>query len=454
MSQIPTISEQVRSYARAKKLWSPGDRLLLACSGGGDSVALLLILQELTPTEGLELCVAHLHHGLRGKYADEDARFVEELCRRLGMPFTLGRCDVRGEARARKVGLYEAGRKLRQSFMLDTAQEVGATRIAVGHTLDDRAETLLINLLRGTGLRGLTSMRPRHGNFIRPLLGLGRKALRDYLRERGQMWREDSSNLAGGVRARLRNEVFPLLDEIGKTDAAAILGRAAGILAREEDMLHALGRFWAKQLASGDGIDIDGLGKLPADLARRVVVEAFGRQGLTEERWEALWVWIKSGAQGRLEVSNNRSFVAERGVLILLEEEELAAPALETAILTVPGRLELPQLRMMLVACRPQEVPAGTDAIYGGEPVPKQLIVRFRQPGDRIKLPGGTKKLQDLFVDAKIPRRQRDLVPLVVLGDEVLWAVGVAKAVGFSAKAGGVWAVFRVEILSGNHLST
>ncbi len=442
MSQIPTLTEQVRAYARAKKLWSPGDKLLLACSGGGDSVALLLILQELAETEGLELHAAHLHHGLRGNDADEDARFVEELCLRLGISFRLGRCDVRGEAKARKVGLYEAGRTLRRAFLLDTSQEVGATQIAVGHTLDDRAETLLINLLRGTGLRGLTAMRPRQGKFIRPLLGLGRKALRDYLREREQPWREDSSNIAGGVRARLRNEVFPLLGEIGRTDAAAMLGRAAGILAREEDMLHALGAFWARQLATGDGIDLGGLVKLPADLARRVVVDAFGRQGLTEERWEALWEWVKSGATGRIEISDSRSFVAERGVLKLLEEVELDAPGLETGILTVPGRLELPQLGMALVACLPEEVPAGADAIYGVEPVPEHLIVRSRQPGDRIRLPGGSKKLQDMFVDAKIPRRRRDLIPLVVLGDEVLWAVGVAKATGYGSKTGGQWAVY------------
>jgi tRNA(Ile)-lysidine synthase len=446
MSQIPTLPEHVRAYARAKKLWQPGDKVLLACSGGGDSVALLLILHELASVEGLELHAAHLHHGLRGNDADEDARFVEELCRRLGIQLTLGRCDVRGEARARKVGLYESGRELRRTFLLDTAQEIGATHIAVGHTLDDRAETLLINLLRGTGLRGLTSMRPRQGQFIRPLLGLERRALRDILQERGQEWREDSSNLAGGVRARLRNEVFPLLDDIGKTDAAAMLGRAAGILAREEDMLHALGHFWAKQLANDEGIELAGLRKLPADLARRVVVEAFGRQGLSEERWEAVWEWIKSGAKGHIEVSNSRSFVAERGVLKLLGEDELAMPALETVILTVPGRLDLPQLGMALVACMPDEVPAGADTIYGVEPIPECLTVRSRQPGDRIKLPGGTKKVQNLFVDAKIPRRQRNLIPLVVMGDMVLWAVGVDKAAEFELEINKQWAVYWKSI--------
>jgi tRNA(Ile)-lysidine synthase len=443
MSPIPSIPEQVRAYARAKKLWSPGDKLLVACSGGGDSVALLLILQELAPTEGLELSAAHLHHGLRGKDADADAHFVMELCRQSGIPCTVGSCDVRAVAKERKVGLYEAGRTLRRAFLLDTAREVGANRIAVGHTRDDRAETLLINLLRGTGLRGLTSMRPRQGRFIRPLLGIGRNALRDYLRERGQSWREDSSNIAGGVRARLRNEVFPLMDAIGRTDSAAMLGRVAEILAREEDLLHALGRYWAKQLASDAGIVVEGLVKLPVDLARRVVVDTFGRQGLSEERWLALWEWMQSGAIGQIEISNNRTFMAELGVLRLLTEDALEIPAWEPATLTVPGRLELPQFGTTLVACAVDEVPTGADAIYGAVPVPEHLVVRSRQPGDRIKLPGGTKKLQDLFVDAKIPRRQRDRIPLVMLGDEVLWAVGVAKAVGNSDKSGADWAVYK-----------
>ena len=446
MLHNPSIVEQVRAYAQLKKLWSPGDKVLVACSGGGDSVALLLILSELAPTEGLELSAAHLHHGLRGEEADGDARFMEELCRQLGIPCAVGRCDVRKVAMERKVGLYEAGHELRRAFLLETAQEAGAIRIALGHTLDDRAETLLINLLRGTGLRGLASMRPRQGKFIRPLLGLGRKALREYLTEFGQSWREDSANISGGVRARLRNEVFPLLDEIGKTDSAAILGRAAGILAREEDMLHALGSFWAKQLATDDGIDLGGLVKLPADLARRVVVAQFGRQGLTEERWEALWEWIKSDAHGRIEISDNRSFVAERGVLQLLGEEELKITGLQPGILTVPGRLELPQVGITLVACRPEEVPAGADAIYGGEPLPESLVVRLRQPGDRIKLPGGTKKVQDLFVDVKIPRRERDRIPLVVLNDMVLWAIEVAKAVGCTNNSNASWSIYIIKL--------
>jgi len=447
MSRIPTIVEQVRAYTQAKRLWSPGDKVLVACSGGGDSVALLLILHELAPTEGLELSGGHLHHGLRGKEADEDARFVQELSRTLSLPCTVGHCDVRRVAKERKVGLYEAGRELRRTFLLDTAQEVGANRIALGHTLDDRAETLLINLLRGTGLRGLTSMHPRQGKFIRPLLGLGRKALREYLQERGQVWREDSSNIAGGVRARLRNEIFPLLDAIGKTNSVVMLGRAAEILSREEDLLHTLGRFWAKHLTTEGGVELAGLRKLPADLARRVVVTAFGRRGLSEERWVALWEWLQSGGAGHIEINENRSFIVERGVLRLISEEELEAPVLEPGILTIPGRLELPQLGMALVACLPDEVPTGADAIYSAESVPKRLIIRARQPGDSIRLPGGSRKLQDLFVDAKIPRRQRDLIPLVLLGDEVLWAVGVAKAAAHMNCVGGKWALYTEHIL-------
>jgi len=207
---------------RADGAARPTTPVLVAVSGGPDSVALLLALEELARSEfALALTVAHLHHGLRETTAEEDRLFVENLAARLGLPCETGRADVPAEAERPGIGIEEAARNLRRRFLADAARRAGAGKVALGHTADDRVETVLFRILRGTGVEGLVAPEPRAPldadsgiEIIRPLIDVTRADVVAFLKARGQEWREDETNRSRRhARNRIRHELLPLLRE-------------------------------------------------------------------------------------------------------------------------------------------------------------------------------------------------------------------------------------------------
>ena len=229
-TQVPAISAGdpflVHLSRPLAELIEPGSRLIVAVSGGADSVALLRGLGALQDPLALDLIAAHLNHALRGPESDEDARFVAELCESLDIPCEVGRVDVRGEARAGRVSVELAARRARYRFLLDVARRREATRVVVAHTADDQAETILHRILRGTGLAGLAGMpvRRRLGavevageaktcELVRPMLGISRGEVLGFLERIGQPFRQDISNVDPAfTRNRLRTQLIPLLE--------------------------------------------------------------------------------------------------------------------------------------------------------------------------------------------------------------------------------------------------
>src|ERR1700686_3515014 len=190
----------------------PGDRIGLGVSGGADSVAMLRIFAELRIHLGVAILVLHFNHQLRGTEADEDERFVKALAEEFHLEFESGRADVAGEARLHGWNVEDAARRLRYQFFASVAEARGLNRVAVAHTADDQAETVLSHLLRGTGLTGLAGIYPVAGLIICPLLELGREELREFLSDLGQPWREDATNQdTSRTRARIRHQLIPIL---------------------------------------------------------------------------------------------------------------------------------------------------------------------------------------------------------------------------------------------------
>lgn len=217
-------------------MWRAGDRVGVGVSGGSDSVALLRILCELREQEGIRLAVLHFNHGLRGADSDGDEKFVAELAAHLGLPFCSGREDVAGVARAKHWNLEDAARRLRYGFFAARVAEGRIDRVAVAHTADDQAETVLARVLRGTGPEGLAAIYPVNGRVVRPLLEVRRAELREYLHKLGQPWREDGSNYdRSRLRARLRHEVLPILERGIQPAVVGHLGRLAAI-SREDQV--------------------------------------------------------------------------------------------------------------------------------------------------------------------------------------------------------------------------
>src|SRR5579862_590382 len=230
------LEQRVLANIRRRKMLNPGDRVGVAVSGGADSVGCLRLLERLHRRLGIALLVVHFDHGLRGTESDADAEFVVELARRLGLECLMERGDVLATALKNKWNLEDAGRRMRYAFFERLVAKGKATRIAVAHTEDDQAETVLAHLLRGTGPTGLSGIHPETGPIVRPLLGERREAVRQYLREIEQPWREDSTNLdVRRVRARVRERLLPMLERDFANHVTSRLAALAG-LAREEQV--------------------------------------------------------------------------------------------------------------------------------------------------------------------------------------------------------------------------
>jgi tRNA(Ile)-lysidine synthase len=273
------LHQRVRKTIERYALCPPGSHVLVAVSGGSDSVALLLLLRDLAENGKFSLAgLAHLNHGLRPT-ADRDERFCRDLAARLHLRISVKQEDVKGFARGRNLSVEDAARRIRYDFLEQAADAFGADRIAVGHTQDDQAETLLLKLIRGAGLTGLAGIRPRRGRIIRPLIDATRGDLRRYLTNVGLDWIDDESNEdLANPRNRIRHRVLPELDCAAGASTRPAIARAAGLAQEDTEWLDELADRRYDQLAqpSEDGVAIEAalLAAEPAPIRRRVLLKA------------------------------------------------------------------------------------------------------------------------------------------------------------------------------------
>ena len=442
--------QRVAAAIKSHRMAAPGETVLAAFSGGPDSTALLHALWRLRGRLECKLCACHVHHGLRGEEADLDARHAAEFAASLGVPFVEKRGDVRAAARARKLSLETAAREVRYALLEEAAEAVGAQRIATGHTADDQAETVVMNLLRGAGPAGLSGMPAVRGKVVRPLLGLSRAEVAAYCAAEGLGYRVDRSNAEMEfTRNRIRHEVMPALLKV-QPSAVEALCRLAEIMRAENELAaeaaeEALGQV-ATQRRSGStasslGLSLAAFGQLPEALRRRVLRAAIARvkgdeRDLVLERIEALMELAEAGRAGSV-VELPGGVRAERRygeVLIGRGRRGAAAPTGEWP-LPVPGEARTglgwtisaalsEDLSVPEEQCSEGPYAAALDAEEAGE----ELVVRARRRGDRFTPLGMREacKLQDFLVNAKAPRAERARIPLVVSRKrgEIVWVVG------------------------------
>jgi tRNA(Ile)-lysidine synthase len=278
-----SLTASVRRTIERLAAPAAGETVVVALSGGPDSVALLDALTTLAPSRGWRVVAAHLDHRLRPGSA-EDAAFCRDLCGRLGVSLRVGAADVRARLGRDRGGLEEAGRLERYAFLRAVKREEGASVIAVAHTRDDQAETLLLRLLRGSGGRGLASMREKKGDLVRPLLGVSRAQVVAHLNERGLSWLEDPTNHdLGLLRNRVRHELIPYLEARFNPRVRETLARSARLLGDDADAMAPLAEaLWLHSARESDGavaLSRAALREAPAALARAVVRRAIEASG-------------------------------------------------------------------------------------------------------------------------------------------------------------------------------
>ncbi|MDO5136590.1 MAG: tRNA lysidine(34) synthetase TilS [Eubacteriales bacterium] len=434
---------RVCAYIRENQMIRPGDLVIAGVSGGTDSMAMLYLLAGLRGELSFSLQVVHVHHGIRGREADQDASLVEAFCRERGLPFQKYQYDVPALSRLWKRGEEETGRMVRREAFQRASEDSGLPgeriRIALAHNRDDLGETLLHNLCRGAGLRGLSSMRPREGNLIRPVLCLEKKEIIDYLRKERIPHRVDSTNLSDGyTRNRIRRHVMPLLKEMVNPEAAGHMAQTAMLLARASDYLDEKGR----ELAAAYGREQDGAWFLEEAFFRQEdapvssgILEIFYR--LSQSRRDFGLVHVEDVRRlaesqvGRM-LCLPQGLTARRvygGVSIQKEGRKEAPFAGGEWPLPIPGILKSPlgeiETKIFFYTGQKIEEKKYTkwldyDRINSG------LSVRTRRAGDFliVNKEGNKKKLSRCLIDDKVPKDIRDRLPLVTDREEVLWAIG------------------------------
>jgi len=322
------LHQRVRKTIERYALCPPGSRVLVAVSGGSDSVALLFLLRDLAEKGKFALAgLAHLNHGLRPT-ADRDERFCRELADRLHLRIMVKKEDVKGHARGRNLSIEDAARRIRYDFLEHAAEAFGADRIAVGHTQDDQAETFLLKVIRGAGLTGLAGIRPRRGRVVRPLLDAVRGDLRTYLSVLGEPWIEDESNEdLANPRNRIRHRVLPELDCAAGASTRPSIARAAGLAREDTEWLDELADRRYTQLAStseyGVTIEAAGLTADPPPIRRRVLLKALrmvaGGREVGLDHVEAAAATL-SGSAGGADFPGGRVEL-RRGKLVLIQQK-------------------------------------------------------------------------------------------------------------------------------------
>jgi tRNA(Ile)-lysidine synthase len=457
------LERRVLRYVRDRAVLRPGERVLAAVSGGPDSTALLLILSRLASGLDLALTAAHFDHGLRGQLAARRERsYVDALCRRVRVPLRVGAGDARAQARAWGLSREEAARELRYAFLAEAAVAAGCTVVTTGHTADDQAETVLLHIIRGSGLAGLAGMAARgpwpltgrEGLDVgRPLLCLRRQEAAHYCQAEGLKPVLDPSNVSPAfLRNRIRLELLPLLRQYNRRIDSALLRLAEA--ARAD--LAVLEGMAAGVLSTGGGKSVvlsrERLAGLPEGLQRHALRLAVRQllgdlRDLHRDHVDALLAGLVRGVGYHLDLPRGLRFdVGYEEAFLALEQGEATtfrpAPASVSrtapseAPLTVPGvtswgpwlvEAELTAVGLPAGQAGTETPPADPwqawlDADVTGE----DLRVRSWRPGDRFRPLGMAreKKLQDFFVDARVPRAQRDAVPLVLGKPGIVWVVG------------------------------
>ena len=455
---MASLQERVLRAIKRETLIPEDGRVLVALSGGADSVALTLLLYELAPTAGFSVVgLAHLNHQLRQE-ATDDEQFCLELAKGLVLPIEVGRADVRERARGEGISIEEAGHRERYAFFARVAGHLGAHRVATAHTRSDQAETYLMRLIRGAGPVGLAGIRPRSGRVIRPLLEVSRAELRTYLAQREQSFREDETNQDVRVtRNRIRHELLPFLEERFSPAIVDVLAREADIARSDADWLDgAANRIASTFVSNKEGIvsvDVEALASQPKALARRVAksaLEQVAQRAIGFDHIERFLGLARQSGLDRAEADFPGCRVERRDGRLLIGAPRRrmtdGAAAEFTYRLTIPGEVDVPEAGLVISAQRVSgtKVPAarltarGGTVTVAGEQLTAPLIVRNWRPGDAVRPLGlgGRKKLQDLFVDRKVTRFERHKVPIVADKKRgIVWVVGHTVADDFRVTA-------------------
>jgi tRNA(Ile)-lysidine synthase len=482
------LRQNFLAFLNKTGMMRPGDRVGVAVSGGADSVALLLLLVELRARLGIVLCVVHFNHKLRGNASDADEAFVAKLALKYGLEFHSASVYVAKKAKAERANLEDAARRARYDYFRSLVESGTCTKIAVAHTADDQAETVLAHLLRGTGLAGLGGIHPVVGPIIRPLLSVRRSELRRFLRVRKQKWREDATNRdTNRMRARIRKKLLPLLQKQFQPAIVEHLATLAGLAREDEAFLNALAEErlqvlvqtkkegarvalddlfspWKKAGSNAEDTEsVEKIRALSTRMVRQVVEITKPRAGqLGANHVEAVLDLARDGKSGSsLALPGGVEVRKERDALVFHVIGNAAAQSSKGKSCKYEYNIDMAQgnaqvnvtelgcvFRLRVIDWPPKRGETSKDeVVLDRDRLRSPVVLRNWRPGDRMRPQGhqSAHKLKRLLNEKRVSRWDRDGWPVLTSGGVLVWARGFPVAAEFAANEGTRTGIVMVE---------
>lgn len=436
---IENVIQTINKY----NMISKGDSIIVGVSGGPDSISLLHVLHSIRDKYSIHIHAAHLNHMLRGKESDLDTEYVKFFCSKLGIPCSVKYVDINKLSAETGMSTEEAGRKARYEFFSDLAKEIGATKIALAHNMNDQAETILMRMMRGTGIEGLCGIKPvRDDIYIRPLIETPRSEIEKYCEENKLAPRIDSSNLEPVyMRNRIRLELIPYIKKNFNARIEYSLSQMSRLLSEDNDFLNEyvnnIYGIIVKIKGQNVMIDADLLKPYCISIKKRVIRKAIldvkgDLIGIESKHVELSLSVAEEGSTGSaVELPGGLKAVKSYNYLQIMHSDS-ENPCTFSYSLCIPGGIYINEtgarLDSEIIENLPEDYKKSSRFIkyFDCDKIEGTLTVRCRQEGDYIVPLGmrGRKKLKELFIDNKIPKNERENIPLVAAGSEVIWVIG------------------------------
>jgi len=437
---------KVKVWIDKHRMLTEGDKILVACSGGPDSLALLHIFNELSAEYNISIFAAHLDHMFRGAESAQEAAFVVDFCQKRHIPCFSTAIDVPKFIVQTGLSGEDAARVVRYRYLRSIAQELGGAKIATGHHRDDQAETVLIHILRGAGSAGIRGIQPVNGEIIRPLLSVSRTEIAEYCMVHHLEPRFDSSNLQTNyLRNRIRILLLPELEKQYNTSVKDALCRTATIVGDEHDFIQTTAvSMWDQVVTEqADKMFFDAKKMKPVHIAvkreifRRAIEKKQGcLTGISFHHVETLIELLSTGRVGSMtqlpgELVAHKSYDGlYLGVNDVILPTKVEYPG---QVLSVPGTTHITELGIMItieVTDERGSSPPPNVAVFDWLALQPPLFVRIRGDGDKFQPLGfrGSKKLKKFFIDAKVARRVRDCTPIIWDSEGIIWIGGYRQA--------------------------
>ena len=438
---LNTALNTIKKYNMIQK----GDTIVVGVSGGADSSALLHFLFSIKQKFNLSIYVIHINHKIRGYESEEDSKFVENFCKNLNIPFKIISHNIKIKAKKWKMGEEETGRKIRYEEFQKISQELGKTKIAVAHNMNDQAETLIMNICRGSGLKGISGILPVRENIIRPLIECDRKKIEKYCEENNILYRTDSTNnIDIYTRNKIRLKIIPLLKEVNKNSIENI-ARTSSLIYEEEEYLQNISeKEYKKCIIKKDEnciiIDNDYLKSLNIVIIRRILRIALKNlkkdiNNIYYKNIENIIDLLNKGTGKKinlpldiiceieyknLKIYKSNIKKSEEYKYILIPEKKIYIKEINRYIL-----LSLKENKKIFNSTNV------CTKVFEYDKIKSDIFIRSRKIGDYIKLKNGRKKLKDIFIDCKIPIEMRNTFPILSTDEKIISIIGLRDSIDF-----------------------